>query len=81
MSAASLPVELSNRILKTSRYLERRDALHDSRLWRSVRWYTGNKDITQVPDTWATNLWLLQLVRSLCDPSVRSIHLLTSVAG
>ena len=81
MNAPSLPAELCDRILKTSRYLERRDALHDSRLWRSVRWYTGNKDVTQVPDPWAANSWLLQLVRSLCDPSVHSIHLSTYVAG
>ena len=80
MNAPSLPVELSDRILKTSRYLERRDALHDSRLWRSVRWYTGNKDVTQVPDSWARNVWLLQLVMSLCDPSVHNIHLATTVA-
>ena len=81
MNAPGLPVELSNRILKTSRYLERRDALHDSRLWRSVRWYTGNKDVTQVPDLWAANSWLLQLIRSLCDLNVHNIHLLTSVVG
>ena len=31
--------------------LGKHDALHDTRLWKSVRWYTGNKQITHVPDT------------------------------
>ena len=83
MDVPQLPTELVVRIIKTGRYLERREALHDSRVWRCVRWHTDTKGFhkPQVPASWAANLWLLQLVRSLCSPSVRNIHLMTPLAG
>ena len=79
MDVPQLPTELVVRIIKTGRYLERREALHDSRLWRCVRWHTSSKP--RVPASWAANLWLLQVVRALCSPSVRNIHLTTPLTG
>lgn len=76
-----LPIELVMRIVRTSQYLERLDRLHSSKMWRSVRWYTGNKDVTEVPAEWAANTWFLPLVRAVLDPSVHNIHLKTAVAG
>ncbi len=55
--------------------------MHGSKMWQSVRWYTENKDITEVPVEWADNTWFLPLVRAVFDPSVRTVHLKTAVAG
>lgn len=77
MAPPRLPFELFQKIVQTSKYLERLDVLHGSRLWRSVRWFTGNADVTEVPKEWAANHWLLQLVRALCNPNVHNIHLAT----
>lgn len=76
-----LPTELVVRIIRTAQYLERVDRLHGSKMWQSVRWYTENKDITEVPVEWADNTWFLPLVRAVFDPSVRTVHLKTAVAG
>ncbi|DBA87251.1 TPA: hypothetical protein ACH3X1_004314 [Trebouxia sp. C0004] len=80
MATPQLPSELVCRIISTTRFLERLENLHDSKVWRTVRWYVGNRDVQQVPPSWASS-WFLELVRALMDPSVRFVHLRSSMAG
>lgn len=80
MAIPRLPSELVCRIISTARFLERQEKLHDSQLWKNVRWYVGNRDVQQVPPSWASS-WFLELIRALMDPSVRTIHLRSSMAG
>lgn len=75
MQLPRLPIELFSKIVRTSRFLERREALHDSRLWWNIRWYTGNGDITEVPEEWAVLSWIPELVRALCNPEVHAVHI------
>lgn len=75
MNLPRLPSELVVRIVRTSRYLERLETLHESRVWKSLRWYVGNGDVQEVPPAWVASEWLLQLVRALLDPNVRTVHL------
>ena len=79
MAIPELPSELVCRIISTARYLERLENLHDSQMWKTVRWYVGNKDVQQVPPSWACS-WFIELVRALLNPSVRAIHLRSHMA-
>ena len=74
MAVPQLPPELVIRIVRTARYIERLETLHDSQLWRSIRWYVGNRDVQQVPRAWES-VWLRQLIRALLNSSVRRVHL------
>ena len=80
MAVPQLPSELVIRIVRTARYMERLKTLHDSQLWRSIRWYVGNGDVQQVPRAWES-VWLRQLIRALLNSSVRSVHLEYLLAG
>ena len=74
MAVPQLPSELVIRIVRTARYIERLKTLHDSELWRSIRWYVGNRDVQQVPRAWES-VWLRQLIRALLSSSVHLVHL------
>lgn len=80
MAVPELPEELINRIVDTAQYLERLHALHNSRVWRSIRWYVGNGDVQEVPPAWAST-WFLQLVRALLNPNVHNIHMRATAVG
>lgn len=80
MAIPQLPIELACRIISTARFLERQEKLHDSRMWKEIRWYVGNGDVHQVPPSWASS-WFLELVRALMNPGVRFVHLRSSMAG
>lgn len=75
-----LPSELLLRIVRTARYLERCESLHDRKTWHAVRCCTGNGDVPAVPEDWTANVWLLQLVKALCNPAVKAVHLQTLTA-
>lgn len=80
MELPCLPIELFSKVVRTSRYLEARDVLHDNDMWRNVRWYTTSGDVTRVPEEWQRLSWLPQLIRALCNPDVRHVHV-TTVRG
>ncbi|KAL3153154.1 hypothetical protein ABBQ38_011907 [Trebouxia sp. C0009 RCD-2024] len=80
MATPQLPSELVCRIIGTARFLQRLDKLHGSGMWKTFRWYVGNRDVQQVPPSWASS-WFLELIRALMDPSVRNIHLRSSMVG